>query len=182
MRLRRVRKLSSLGIGVAVLATWWLLLRPLALGGPTTYVVIRGDSMQPGYTTGDLVVMHAADTYKVGDIVGYRVPAGELGEGLLVVHRIVGGDAATGFVLQGDNNPAPDPWLPTPDLIDGTTWIAVPGLGRLVAFLHQPAALAALAVSLLVGWQVGRSPVRRPERRVVADAPFVPPRTGPVGT
>jgi signal peptidase len=182
MRLRKLWKVASFGISVAVLAAWWILLRPLALGGPASYVVIRGDSMLPGYTTGDLVVMHAADTYAIGDVVGYHVPAGELGQGLLVVHRIVGGDAVTGFVLQGDNNPAPDPWLPTPDLIDGTPWIAVPGLGRLVSFLHQPAALAALAVSLLVGWQAGRNPARRPAARVVADAPFVPPQTGPAGT
>ena len=60
----------------------------------------------------DLLILHAADRYGVGDVVGYRVPDGEFGEGHLVVHRIVAGDGGTGFVLEGDNNPAPDPWLP----------------------------------------------------------------------
>ena len=107
------------------------------------------------------MILHAAPSYGTGDIVGYHVPDGEVGEGLLVVHRIVGGTDADGFVVQGDNNPAPDPWLPQSALIAGTPWISIPGIGRLITFLHQPAALAALAVSLLVGWEVGRRPGRR---------------------
>jgi signal peptidase len=155
------RRLGPLALGLVALAAWWLLLRPVSLGGGTSYVVIRGDSMLPVYNTGDLVVLRGASSYKVGDIVGYHVPKGELGEGLLVVHRIVGGDATSGYVLQGDNNPAPDPWQPTVDLIDGTPWVAIPAVGRLIAFLHQPAALAALAVSLVVTWQIGSDARRR---------------------
>jgi len=117
--------------------------------------------MLPVYNTGDLVVLHAAPTYGPGDIVGYHVPDGEVGQGLLVVHRIVGGSAAAGFVLQGDNNPAPDPWLPQGPLIAGTPWVAIPGIGRAITFVHQPAALAALAVTLLVMWEIGRRPARR---------------------
>ncbi len=152
-----------LALGIAALVMWWLVLRPVGLGGPASYVVIRGDSMQPVYDTGDLVMMRAADSYAVGDIVGYRVPDGELGAGLLVIHRIVGGDPASGFVIQGDNNPAPDPWLPTADSVEGAALLAIPGVGRLLSFLHQPAALAALAVSFLVAWFAGRGPSKRPE-------------------
>lgn len=162
MRRRKLPTSASLGLAIAALAVWALLLRPVGLGGPASYVVIRGDSMNPVYATGDLVVMRAADSYAVGDIVGYHVPADELGAGLLVVHRIVGGDAATGFVIQGDNNPAPDPWLPTIESIDGTALFAIPGLGRLISFLHQPAALAALAASFVVAWFAGGGRSKRP--------------------
>ena len=155
-----LRRLLSYGLTLAAFVAWWVLFRPAGLGGPATYVVIRGDSMLPVYNTGDLVILHAAPSYGPGDIVGYIVPDGEIGEGLLVVHRIISGTDAEGFVLQGDNNPAPDPWLPHANLIAGTPWIEIPGVGRIITFLHQPAALAALAVSLLCAWEVGRR--RRP--------------------
>ena len=169
----KLRQLLSYAATVAILVAWWALFRPAGLGGPATYVVIRGDSMLPVYNTGDLVILHAAASYGPGDIVGYRVPDGEIGEGLLVVHRIVSGTDAEGFVLQGDNNPAPDPWLPHANRMAGTPWIAIPGVGRIISFLHQPAALAALAVSLLVGWEIGR---RRPRPTTVETG--APPSPG----
>src|SRR4029079_17591415 len=77
------RWLGWLLLGAAA-ATWVLVLRPTSLGGPATYIVIRGDSMDPTYATGDLVILEQAASYGPGDIVAYRVPAGELGAGLAV--------------------------------------------------------------------------------------------------
>ena len=95
-----------------VLGGWALVLRPQSLGGPVVYVIVRGSSMFPTYESGDLVIVAAAATYQPGDVVAYRVPAGDIGEGHLVIHRIAGGDASSGFILEGDNNDAPDPWMP----------------------------------------------------------------------
>ena len=45
-------------IGLAILlvlvAGWVVFLRPVSLGGSVMYIVIRGDSMEPAYQSGDL--------------------------------------------------------------------------------------------------------------------------------
>ncbi len=97
---------------VVLFGAWFGLFRPVSLGGPATWVVIRGSSMQPTYDTGDLVVMHASDAYASGDVVAYRVPEGQIGEGHVVVHRLAGGNNGAWDVL-GDNNDSLDPWHPS---------------------------------------------------------------------
>lgn len=144
-------RLLSLLCAVGILAAWWLYLAPASIGGPASYVVIRGDSMLPVLEGGDLVIVMAADRYAVGDVVAYRVPAGELGEGSVVIHRIVAGDSSGGWVVEGDNNPAPDPWRPrSPDLV-GTAWLRVPLLGRAISVVLQPAVAGALAAAVVAG-------------------------------
>lgn len=154
----RVANLAALALMLAVVAVWAVALRPQALGGPALFVVVRGDSMLPTYDTGDLLVLRPAASYAAGDVIAYRVPAGELGEGHLVVHRIVDGDATAGFVAQGDNNPAPDPWALKASDITGSPWLVVPFAGRLIAWLQQPVVAAALGASLMVTWVLARTP------------------------
>lgn len=156
----RVPRLAELTVGLALIGAWALTLRPVSLGGPATYVVVRGDSMLPGFHSGDLVVLQAAAGYEVGDVVGYVVPDGEVGAGHVVLHRIVGGDGEAGFTVEGDNNPAPDPWVPRTADVAGRLWLLAPGFGRVITLVHQPAIAGALAVSLLVmlvlsRWQRG---------------------------
>jgi signal peptidase len=148
--MRRAGHRLSLLLLLGVAAAWVLVLRPGSLGGPATYIVVRGDSMNPTYATGDLVILERSDAYGPGDVVAYRVPQGQLGAGLVVVHRIIGGDAARGFVVRGDNNPAPDPWSPRGDDVVGRSAVWLPGVGRLVAVLRQPAMLAAICAALIV--------------------------------
>ncbi len=154
---RRLSSLAGTLLLVVMFGAWFSLFRPVSLGGPATWIVIRGSSMLPTYDTGDLVVMHAASAYSVGDIVAYRVPSGEIGEGHVVVHRLVGG-SPDGFEAVGDNNDALDPWLPTSADILGRPWITLPGVGRVITWLHQPAILAALATAVMVSLLVGRTP------------------------
>jgi|RhiMethySRZTD1v2_1073278.scaffolds.fasta_scaffold81701_6 signal peptidase len=161
MTIARATKVARILLAIASVALWLLLLRPQALGGPAAYLVIRGDSMLPTYESGDLLILHAADRFGVGDVVAYRVPEGEFGEGHLVVHRIVAGDGAAGFVLEGDNNPAPDPWLPKSGDVVGRPWVAIPRVGALIAWARQPVVLGGLAAAMVVALVVSR-PVRRP--------------------
>lgn len=158
--LRRILLLAAFG---GLLAGWAVLLRPESLGGTTAYLVVRGDSMLPTYETGDLVILRADRSYRAGEIVAYRVPAGELGAGHIVIHRIVGGDGSTGFQVEGDHNPAPDPWRPRTTDIVGAPWLVLPGAGRILATLHQPVVLGALAAALVVGWFVAGGPRRDEE-------------------
>ena len=97
----RPRQIVELGFALAVAALWAVTLRPTSLGGPATYVVIRGDSMLPVFHAGDLVVLRVAEGLTAGDVVGYRVPDGEVGAGYLVVHRVAAGDARAGFTMLG---------------------------------------------------------------------------------
>jgi len=161
MTIARATKVARILLAIASVALWLLLLRPQALGGPAAYLVIRGDSMLPTYESGDLLILHAADRFGVGDVVAYQVPEGEFGEGHLVVHRIVAGDGAAGFVLEGDNNPAPDPWLPKSGDVVGRPWVAIPRAGALIAWARQPVVLGGLAAAMVVALVVSR-PVRRP--------------------
>lgn len=130
-------------VTAALLVAWFLMLRPESLGGPATYVMVDGQSMEPALGSGDLAVVRQQDDYRPGDVVAFRVPEGQPGEGGMVIHRIVG-EAPDGFVTQGDNREAPDSWRPTADDIVGGVWFSVPAGGHFVYLLRQPLALGAV--------------------------------------
>jgi signal peptidase len=165
----RWRRWLKFATTAAVLAIWMVVLRPQSLGGPALYIVIRGTSMLPTYENGDLVVMQAASTYGVGDAIAYRVPSGEIGEGHVIVHRITGGDGAAGFLVQGDNNDAVDPWLPRASDVAGKAWLVVPGVGRAIAIIHQPVTAGGFAAGVIVFLILaGQSRPKRPTTAVPA--------------
>lgn len=143
-----------------VLAAWAVTLRPGALGGPATYIVVSGDSMEPVFSDGDLVVLRERDGYGVGDIVVFPVPEGDVGAGTLVIHRIVDveGDA---FVPQGDNRDQVDEWRPTAAEIRGSHWIHVPSGGRILMHALQPPIVAAVAGGLMTMWVLTRESAKR---------------------
>src|SRR3972149_5676326 len=126
---------------LAMSATWVLLSRPTFLGGPVTYVMVSGRSMEPTLDSGDLVVVRKQGGYGSGDVVAFRVPEGEPGEGATVIHRVVGGSPDEGFVMQGDNKNGPDPWRPTAGDVVGKSWFSVPGASRSLAVLRSPLVL-----------------------------------------
>ena len=152
----------GLALLMALLAAWFVLLRPVSLGGSVMYIVIRGDSMEPDFLSGDLLIVQAAASYETSDVIAYRVPVGEVGEGMVVVHRIVGGSASGGFEMRGDNNQSTDPWTPHGTDVVGKAWVLIPGLGRVLVAIRQPLVLAALAASLVVGLVIWRGPAGRP--------------------
>ena len=160
-RLCRVAGWLATALTLLAALAWFAMLRPTTMGGPAQYVVIHGNSMFPTYLEGDLIITKRQATYYAGEVVAYTVPKGEIGAGHIVIHRITGGDGASGFTLQGDNNPSPDPWHPTLKDIVGTTWTRVPRLGRLLADLHNPLAPAGLAAGLTVLVMVRRDSRRR---------------------
>jgi signal peptidase len=115
---------------------------PSTLGGCTTLTIVSGHSMEPTYYTGDLVVSRCG-VPEAGDVVVYT-PAG-VADGR-VIHRVVGGSAGDGWVIQGDNNDFLDPWRPHQEDVLGIARVHVPGLGRLAAVLLDPWAWASLIV------------------------------------
>jgi signal peptidase len=160
-RAHRILRLGGLAATAAIVLVWLLLLRPVAFGGPAAYVIVSGRSMEPTMHSGDLVVALPRPTYRVGDVVVFRVPAGGAGAGTTVVHRIVGGSASSGYVLRGDNKGGVDPWRPTEEDVLGTARLTVPRAGSALLEVRTPMGMALLAgaTTLLVAFVPAR---RRP--------------------
>jgi signal peptidase len=110
------------------------LLWPTSLGGCTTLTIVSGHSMEPTYYTGDLVVARCARV-SVGDVIVYQPK--ELG-GARIIHRITGGDATTGWVMQGDNNKAADPFNPAGSEVLGVAKLYLPKVGLIARGLTSP--------------------------------------------
>ena len=89
----------------------WMALGPAffpALAGQDHFLlgVGVGISMYPTIRNGDYIVVDTTpEDIRVGDIIVYVAPNGEF-----VGHRVIGvtGD---GYIVKGDNNPVPDPWI-----------------------------------------------------------------------
>jgi signal peptidase I len=143
---------------------WFFTFRPAYLGGPVSFVLVHGVSMRPTLQNGDLVVVRDRGAYVAGDVVAFHVPANGSGEGGLVIHRIVGGSAATGYATQGDNREGPDPWRPMASDIAGELWLRIPGGARAIAWVRDPIVFAGLAASFTV-FQILSSPVHAPGKR-----------------
>ncbi|MGD2253784.1 MAG: signal peptidase I [Anaerolineales bacterium] len=123
--------LSALALVIIVAS--WVLFAPSQLGGSAGYVTISGNSMEPQFRKGDLVIVRRAKLYHVGEIVVYDSPI--MGT---VIHRIVD-TTADGFLLKGDNNDWTDSYRPSPEEIIGRYWLRIPSGGNVVKSLRHPA-------------------------------------------
>ena len=139
---RRAFQFAGTLLTIGVVIGWVLLLRPQNLGGPASYVMVSGQSMEPTYQSGDFVIALERDSYGIGDVIVYRVPEGDLGAGRLIIHRVIDGDQVSGFRTQGDNRPTPDEWKPTEEDIVGKLWFHIPNAGGLLPWLRSPIVLA----------------------------------------
>jgi signal peptidase I len=169
-RLRATRagrpvRLVGWALFVAVVAAWAIFLRPDFLGGPATYVIVAGHSMEPKLHSGDLVVTRRQRTYRRGDVVAYRIMKNQAGAGALIIHRIVGGSSRDGYVTRGDNRNYRDPWHPKPGDIAGRMELHVPRLGLLPIFSHTMVGMAFIAalagLLVLVGGSSARAGLSR---------------------
>lgn len=111
------------------------------------YVVTHGVSMQPVYHAGDLVIIAKSDSYEIGQIAAYTSADGRME----VLHRIIGGDAATGFVLKGDNNESTDSALPTGGELTGRAVLHIPAIGTWIKPLLSPTGLGMIGFLLFSG-------------------------------
>lgn len=157
-----------LGLGVAFL----IFGRAGFVGSPVSYVVVAGHSMEPTLWTGDAVVLVRHHGYRKGEVIGYEVPKGGPGAGLIIIHRIVGGNAREGYVMQGDNKQHPDPWRPRPADVVGAEALMVPKIGLSIRYVRSPIGFAALAgvMTLTIALGGGADEERR-KRRTAAPEP-----------
>lgn len=151
----------------ALLITWFLFFRPQVLDGTASYVGVSGISMTPTMHSGDLAILEKQSSYHVGEVIAYRIPAGESGAGHNVIHRIVGGNGVTGFVTKGDHNSYKDfYWHPKTADVIGKVWFHVPRLAGLLTRLHSPLTLAVVVGVVTFGilaWPTKRKNKGKPK-------------------
>ena len=92
--------------------------------------VVLSGSMEPTFSTGDILVVVKSRSFKVGDIVIYQTGR------TAVSHKIVSIDGNT-VVTKGEaNNTEDDPI--TVDQIKGKVLFAIPGMGAIIDWIRTP--------------------------------------------
>ena len=169
MKLHRHRLINRHVIGtllaVGLLLGWFVFLRPASLGGPASYLLVQGHSMDGTLAMGDLVVVTRQDAYHAGDLVVFEAPVpGARGEAY-VVHRIIDVDADGRMHTKGDNNPYPDDWTIAPGDVVGLKRLRIPHMATVhTVFLHlfNPVVIGALA-GLFAFMMIGTGPDDDPD-------------------
>ena len=135
-----------------VFITVMLTFSVLSFAGITKARIVLTESMQPTINPGDIVLSLNPERLppKVGDVVTYT---GRRYDGTAVAsftHRVISGDGQNGFVMKGDNNPAPDTQQPTLADISGVVFYTIPIIGKLLT----PRGLLVLVPSIFGLWLV----------------------------
>ena len=128
------------GFWVVAMIALWLAFAPTQAGGLASYIVVIGNSMEPKFHIGDLVVVHEEARYQAGDAVVYRNQDLEN----YVFHRIVEEELER-FTLQGDNNSWTDEYQPARDEIIGKLWLHIPKGGSVLQNIRNPYIMAGIA-------------------------------------
>ncbi len=135
-----------------LVATVLLTFSVFSFSGTVKARVVLTGSMVPAINPGDIILTTPTKnlTPKVGTIVAYvgrRFDGSAVG---VFSHRIIGGDAETGFIVKGDANPSPDVQHPKIPDITGVVFFVIPVIGK---FLTPRALL--VTVPLIFGlWMV----------------------------
>lgn len=126
----------------------------IAMGTSNPLVVVESDSMIPTLYRGHLLVLQARspEQIQVGDIIVFNAAYHDKP----IVHRIVEIRNETGelhYFTQGDNNDIRDPMYRVHEDIIGVVILAIPFIGNVTLFLHEPygfAIVIILFIALLI--------------------------------
>ena len=124
----------------------------LSFAGVTKARIVLTQSMEPTISPGDIVLSLNPERLppKVGDVATYTARRFDGSAVASFTHRIISGDAESGFVMKGDNNPAPDTQQPTLADISGVVFYTIPLIGKLLT----PRGLLVLVPSIFGLWLV----------------------------
>jgi signal peptidase I len=143
----------------ALLITLFAVMAFVGLSGIVSMRVVLTNSMEPSIKPGDVIVT-VSDNYlqpKLGDVVVYTATNFD-GEPIApFAHRIVGGDAESGWVVKGDNNAEADVQMPTSKDIESVSIATLPQIGKFlnVQFMLL-VALSVFGIWLIVDGVRGR--------------------------
>ena len=174
-------QIQTIFVGVLALVVGvvgWIYFAPTQLGGSTSYMIIRGVSMQPSIHAGDLVIVREQSDYPIGAVVAYRDTLSKQ----TVLHRIVARDGSR-YVFKGDANLARDAFQPTKDQMMGQKWILLPYAGTTLEWVQVPTNAALLAIGAIVLAASGgaaKQRKRRPRGGSAAGAPATQRRLNPL--
>ena len=135
-----------------ILSTILISFSALSVTGYVKARVVLTGSMAPAIKSGDIVILIPTKHKepKINDVVAYtgrRFDGSSVG---VFTHRIIDGDATTGFIVKGDANPSPDVQKPTLADVSGIVIFTIPFIGN---FLTPKALL--ILVPLIFGlWLV----------------------------
>jgi signal peptidase I len=150
-------------VGIVISILFLLVLAPAQLGGRMTYAIITGNSMEPGFKRGDLILALSQAKYSTDDIVLYDHP--EIG---LVFHRIIGVEN-NHFVFKGDNNSWIDSFQAAHSEIRGKHWLTIPNLGKSLSWVRSAEGISITSLTigaLMIGTTVSsRNDPQRPRGR-----------------
>ncbi len=90
--------------------------------GYSSSLVVSG-SMEPTYSTGDMVVCKAQNDYEINDVIIYY----DESDGIFVLHRIIS-ESADGFITKGDFNPSQDPAPVKLENVQGKVVLDIPNM------------------------------------------------------
>jgi signal peptidase I len=125
---------------LVVMITVWIAFAPTQVGGMAAYIIVIGNSMEPKFHIGDLIIAHRELTYQVGDAIVYQNPQLKS----FVFHRVI----ATGsghYTLKGDNNSWVDTYQPAQEEVVGKLWLHIPRGGLAIQKIRSPFAMALIA-------------------------------------
>jgi len=121
----------------------WLAFAPTQAGGMASYIIVIGNSMEPNFHIGDLVITQQEPAYQIGDAVVYR----NLELDSFVFHRIISQELER-YTLKGDNNSWTDTYQPSREEVLGKLWLHVPRGGVYIQKVRNPLTMALIAGAL----------------------------------
>lgn len=157
---QRWEKTTASILALLIMIVMWILFAPTHFGGKAAYVILSGNSMQPNFSRGDLVITHQQTYYHIDDIVAYQHPI--IG---YVFHRIVAKDEGNNFILKGDHNDWEDAYHPSEQEIVGKLWVHLPKLGKTLVTLRSPFIFAILILIFVLLFFIFVLPPKEKQRR-----------------
>ena len=106
------------------------------------FAVVMSGSMEPALRVDDLVVIHAREEYRVGDIIVFQSGNER------IIHRIVAIDGET-VQTKGDANNVPDAPV-TLSEVKGTLVLRLPGVGVIARALRNPLGIVIVLAAAFV--------------------------------
>jgi signal peptidase I len=142
----------------------WLAFAPTQVGGLASYSIVVGNSMEPKFHIGDLVITHQQPDYRAGDAIVYRNQEFKS----FVFHRVISRRLGR-YTLKGDNNSWLDTYKPSQAEVIGKLWLHIPRGGTVIRNMRDPHVMASIAGALgaILGTSLLRSKTKgkRPMHR-----------------